>query len=139
MVIILKTSSILNIVSKFLFPIILLFGGYIIFYGDTSPGGGFQGGAIIATAFILIAFIDNEKKLNLSFLLKLEKIFFLLLLLISSLSLFTRGEIFTNFVSDKYDPILKRIFLVSLNSIIGIKVAAGLTAIFSIFIKEGKQ
>lgn len=137
--IILKTSSILNIVSKFLFPIILLFGSYIIFYGDTSPGGGFQGGAIIATAFILIAFIDNEKKLNLSFLLKLEKIFFLLLLLIASISLFTNGEIFTNFVSDKHNPILKRIFLISLNSIIGIKVATGLTAIFSIFIKEGKQ
>ena len=139
MVIILKTSSILNIVSKFLFPIILLFGSYIIFYGDTSPGGGFQGGAIIATAFILIAFIDNEKKLNLSFLLKLEKIFFLLLLLIASISLFTNGEIFTNFISDKHNPILKRIFLISLNSIIGIKVATGLTAIFSIFIKEGKQ
>jgi multicomponent Na+:H+ antiporter subunit B len=38
----------------FLFPLILLFGAYIFIHGHLTPGGGFQGGAIIASAFLLI-------------------------------------------------------------------------------------
>ncbi|GAI44346.1 unnamed protein product [marine sediment metagenome] len=39
---------------RFLFPLILLFGAYIFIHGHLSPGGGFQGGAIVASAFVLI-------------------------------------------------------------------------------------
>lgn len=39
---------------RFLFPLILLFGGYIFIHGHITPGGGFQGGAIIASAFVLV-------------------------------------------------------------------------------------
>lgn len=38
---------------RLLFPVLLLFGVYIIVHGHLSPGGGFQGGVIIATAFFL--------------------------------------------------------------------------------------
>ncbi len=40
--------------SRFLFPLILLFGAYIFFHGHLTPGGGFQGGAIIASAYLLV-------------------------------------------------------------------------------------
>ena len=39
---------------RFLFPLILLFGAYIFAHGHLTPGGGFQGGAIIASGFLLI-------------------------------------------------------------------------------------
>lgn len=39
---------------RFLFPLIILFGAYIFIHGHLSPGGGFQGGAIVASAFVLI-------------------------------------------------------------------------------------
>lgn len=39
---------------RFLFPILLLVGAYIFIHGHLTPGGGFQGGAIIAAAFILM-------------------------------------------------------------------------------------
>lgn len=39
---------------RFLFPLILLFGAYIFVHGHLTPGGGFQGGAIIASGFLLI-------------------------------------------------------------------------------------
>jgi multicomponent Na+:H+ antiporter subunit B len=48
------SSLILNTGCKFLFPLILLFGAYIFIHGHLTPGGGFQGGAIIATAFVLV-------------------------------------------------------------------------------------
>jgi multicomponent Na+:H+ antiporter subunit B len=42
-----------RIVTKLLIPFILLFGFYVQFHGDYGPGGGFQAGVIIASAFIL--------------------------------------------------------------------------------------
>jgi multicomponent Na+:H+ antiporter subunit B len=47
-------SLILYTGCRFLFPLILLFGIYVFVHGHLSPGGGFQGGAIIASAFVLI-------------------------------------------------------------------------------------
>lgn len=47
-------STIVTSGSKLLFPAIILLGVYIFVYGHLSPGGGFQGGTIIATGFLLM-------------------------------------------------------------------------------------
>ena len=44
-----KDDSILQRVTFLLFPIIVIFGIYVILNGHLSPGGGFSGGAIIGT------------------------------------------------------------------------------------------
>lgn len=44
---------ILRIVSKFLIPVIVLFGLYVQFHGEYGPGGGFQAGVILGSAVIL--------------------------------------------------------------------------------------
>lgn len=56
-------SSILQfLVRIFLIPVMLLFGVYVVVHGETSPGGGFQGGAIIAAAIILARLsLDRER------------------------------------------------------------------------------
>lgn len=48
---------VLRVVSKLLIPIIILFGFYVQFHGEYSPGGGFQAGVIIAAGVILYALI----------------------------------------------------------------------------------
>lgn len=48
-----KSSLILYTGCRFLFPLILLFGSYVFIHGHLTPGGGFQGGAIIASGFLL--------------------------------------------------------------------------------------
>ena len=48
-----KDLIILRIVTKLIIPLILLFGLYVQFHGDYSPGGGFQAGVILASGFIL--------------------------------------------------------------------------------------
>jgi multicomponent Na+:H+ antiporter subunit B len=53
-------------------------------------------------------------------------------------SIFTRGEWFTNFIPLESNLLLKSVFLITLNLIIGAKVALGLTAIFIAFLKEGR-
>jgi len=47
-------SLVLYTGCRFLFPLILLFGAYIFIHGHLTPGGGFQGGAIVASAFVLV-------------------------------------------------------------------------------------
>jgi len=50
---VMPASLILSTGCRFLFPLLHIFGIYIIIHGHLSPGGGFQGGAIIASAFLL--------------------------------------------------------------------------------------
>ena len=45
---------IIRTLCRFLIPFIQLFGLYVIAHGHGSPGGGFQGGCILAASFILI-------------------------------------------------------------------------------------
>ena len=47
-------------VTRWLKGPILLFGIYLIMYGHITPGGGFGGGVVIASAFILITLAAGE-------------------------------------------------------------------------------
>ncbi len=49
-----KTDS-LDVAVRKLAPYMFLFGLYLVSYGDVSPGGGFQGGVVIASGIILLA------------------------------------------------------------------------------------
>lgn len=133
-----KNSPILICACRILFPFMLLFGFYVIINGHKSPGGGFQGGAILATAILITFFIDPEKITKFNFLMTLEKASFIGILIISSISLLTKGNLFTNFIVSN-NVNLKSIFLVLLNLFISIKVALGLVSIFSTFIDEGRS
>jgi multicomponent Na+:H+ antiporter subunit B len=48
---------ILRVVTKILAMAIILFGFYVQFHGDFSPGGGFQAGVIMASAFIMYGIV----------------------------------------------------------------------------------
>ena len=48
---------ILRVATKLMIPFILVFGLYVITHGEISPGGGFQGGVILASAFILYGLV----------------------------------------------------------------------------------
>ena len=59
-----KHHLILRVVTKLLAGLIMLFGFYVQFHGDYSPGGGFQAGIIMAAAIIIygIVFDINHAK-----------------------------------------------------------------------------
>lgn len=57
-------SEILKTASALLFPLILLFGAYVFINGHLSPGGGFQGGAIIASAVVLTVLANPNRKIG---------------------------------------------------------------------------
>lgn len=47
-------------------PIILVFGAYVIVNGHLSAGGGFQGGAIVASAVLLKLVADPGARISLT-------------------------------------------------------------------------
>ena len=49
-----SASEILTTGTDILVPVIMLFGIYIFLHGHLSPGGGFQGGAVVASAVLLL-------------------------------------------------------------------------------------
>lgn len=54
-------SPIVVMVSRVISPFIQLFALYVIFHGHYSPGGGFQGGAILAASFLLMRLSVGSK------------------------------------------------------------------------------
>ena len=50
-------SDVLDATTRILTPFIVLFATYVVVHGHTSPGGGFQGGAIFAVAVILVRLV----------------------------------------------------------------------------------
>lgn len=47
-------TVIVRTISRLLFPFTFLFGIYIIVHGHLTPGGGFQGGVILAASVIML-------------------------------------------------------------------------------------
>lgn len=58
-----KPSEILVTSSRIIIPGTIILGVYVFINGHLSPGGGFQGGAIIGTAIALMVLSDPEKPL----------------------------------------------------------------------------
>jgi multicomponent Na+:H+ antiporter subunit B len=54
-------NLIVRVISKFILPYIVIFSIYILLNGEVSPGGGFQAGAILATAFASYDLISKKK------------------------------------------------------------------------------
>lgn len=47
-------SVIVRTVTRLIYGLAIVFGFYVIMHGHLTPGGGFQGGAIVASAFALL-------------------------------------------------------------------------------------
>ncbi|HDQ15320.1 MAG TPA: sodium:proton antiporter [Sediminispirochaeta sp.] len=57
-------SELLMSGSMLLFPLLMLFGVYIFLHGHLTPGGGFQGGVVIASAMLLVMLSRVSLHLN---------------------------------------------------------------------------
>lgn len=67
-------SEILSTGSVTLFPLILMFGAYIFIHGHLTPGGGFQGGVVIASGFALLLAANSARRLSHRVLLVVESL-----------------------------------------------------------------
>ena len=120
-------THLLEVVSSKLGPIVLLFGFYVMLYGHISPGGGFQGGVIVASSIVFLA-LGTEVKSKLTntvVLSRIEAISFLALILASISGVFFETGFFGNPIKPETD--LSANFIILLNIIIGLKVGTSIS------------
>ncbi|HAS74175.1 MAG TPA: sodium:proton antiporter [Clostridiales bacterium UBA8960] len=119
-------SQLLERAMGIIYPIILIFGVYVILNGHISPGGGFQGGAILGSVFIAKYLGDPIQILDLKTVQTIEKTALLVILL--SATFYVTMNLYAIFTGTLY------IFFILSNILIGIKVACGMTVIFYRFV-----
>ena len=137
-----KDDSILQRVTSLLFPVIVIFGIYVILNGHISPGGGFSGGAIIGAGLILYANAFGFEKLNRFFTEKTYKwISFVALAfycLAKSYSFFTgANHLESGIPLGQAGAILSSGLILPLNICVGLVVACTMYAFYTLFRKGG--
>ena len=60
-------SIVVRYAANLLLPLSCVFGGYVVLHGDSSPGGGFQGGVLIASAVLLVFLAYGGQKIGSEF------------------------------------------------------------------------
>jgi multicomponent Na+:H+ antiporter subunit B len=60
----LSQQSLIRVIAKMMLPFIFVFGLYVILHGEVGPGGGFQGGVILAAGFILYGLVFGADELR---------------------------------------------------------------------------
>ena len=86
-----ELSLIVKAASKILFPMIFLFGVYVFIHGHLTPGGGFQGGTIIATAYLMMFLSYSDFKINHSIFKSIESFSGIAFITIGLVGLVTAG------------------------------------------------
>lgn len=124
-------------ICQFIAPVIFLFGIYVTVHGHLSPGGGFTGGVIMASAFIFQILSNGsilEKLRREKWRLELTEslaIFTFLVLAVLGLMLIGFKVFFANFLPPGHLGELISGGIIPIgNVIIGIEVCAAISSIF---------
>ena len=126
-----QSSELLRTGANLLAPIIIMFGVYIFINGHLSPGGGFQGGAVIASAVLLLFLSDINYKINHTVFVLIESFSGVFYVAIGVLGIFLAG----GFLDNRILPVGELGSLLSAGAIpviytlIGLKVGTELAGI----------
>lgn len=131
-----KAFALLKVVCRAILPFILLLGFFIILNGDISPGGGFQGGVVLASTYLVVYFISEDRPIPFARVIRLEKGLFVTLIL-SGVLMMTTYQFLWETIDPANRQLIMELGLIYLNLLIGAKVALGLSGIMVIFIEEG--
>ncbi len=130
-----EASEILKTGSQALVPLIFMFGMYIFINGHLTPGGGFQGGAVIATGFVLMMIANPVQKVKHGVLAFVESISGFSFVVIGILGIVLAGGFLDNHILKlgTFGEILSAGAIPIIYSFIGLKVGAELSGIVGSF------
>jgi multicomponent Na+:H+ antiporter subunit B len=132
-----EMSIIVKTATRFLAALMLLFGVYIIFTGHLNPGGGFQGGVILAIVILLLYIAFGAEKQwvpeNLASL--VEDVSALLVVFMGIVGLIIGKAAFSNFIIGTRYNFFDAGTIPYLNTIIGLEVGAAFMVLFYTFFK----
>jgi len=129
------SSSLMQTGSRVLFPLIALLGIYVFIHGHLTPGGGFQGGAIIATGFLLMLISYKNYKVSHSTLGWVESIAGISFVLIGFWGLISSHSFLQNIPEvGNLNSLLSGGVIPIIYIAVGFKVAAELTGVLDILL-----
>lgn len=132
-----KSGFILRVGAKAILPILIIVGFYVITHGHLSPGGGFQGGAMIASAMLLMALSDPEFVPNIKAFKILEGLSGTAYIVIGLIGFISTGFFLQNFDNTGVvGELFSAGFIPVIYLFVGLKVGAELTGIITDFFKE---
>lgn len=130
-------SFLLKYGAKFVFPIVLVVGVYVFVHGHLTPGGGFPGGSMIASAMLLLYLAEEEFQSAIHGFKILEGIAGSIYVLIGLVGLGIGGYFLLNFLPTGILGTLFSAGVIPLVYVaIGLKVGAELTGLISNFHAE---
>jgi multicomponent Na+:H+ antiporter subunit B len=127
--------------SRYLAPLIMLLGVYVFVNGHLTPGGGFQGGAIIASAVLLLLLADPLKHFSHGLISAIESIAGVFYVAIGVLGLVLAG----GFLDNRFLPTgtLGALFSAGaiplIYSLIGLKVGAEVSSMLASLSEAGSE
>ncbi|WP_249548975.1 Na(+)/H(+) antiporter subunit B [Anaplasma phagocytophilum] len=132
MVAIFRDDFALRYVTSFMFSVILMYGFYVQVHGDFSPGGGFQGGVIVASAIIMYAMVFGDARIRevLPNLVTVGTIGLFIYIMTGVVSIFFGGN-FLSYVFSLFDSVTEQklgVFIVELG--VGITVCASIASVY---------
>lgn len=126
-----QSSEFLTTASRVLLPILFMVGIYIFMNGHLTPGGGFQGGAVMASAMILWILSLRESKVSHSLLEATEAISGFGFVLLGVLGIVLAGGFLDNKILPLgiYGTLISAGAIPVIYSLVGLKVGAELSKI----------
>ncbi|XFA98758.1 Na(+)/H(+) antiporter subunit B [Candidatus Izemoplasma sp. B36] len=132
-----KPNFMLKTGSKIIFGIILVTSLYIILHGHLTPGGGFPGGAMIASAILLLYLADDKFRSNIKSFKILEGIAGSLFVVIGLLGLIFATYFLQNFIPQgTVGELLSAGIIPIIYILVGLKVGSEISGIIDNFLTE---
>jgi multicomponent Na+:H+ antiporter subunit B len=121
-----KSGELITTGTNLLVPLILLLGAYVFINGHLTPGGGFQGGAIVASATLLILLTDPLRGFSHRLISIIESISGILFVSLGVLGMFYAGGFLDNSILPlgEYGSLFSAGAIPIIYSLIGLKVGA---------------
>lgn len=132
--------------SRGLIAPVIVFGAYIFIHGHLTPGGGFQGGVVIASGVLLLMMADRDRSLPHGFMLWLESLSGFSIVLVGAVGLVAGGSFLANRVMSTGGELVplgewNRLFSAGLIPVlyvlVGLKVGAELSALLDAMLHAG--
>jgi multicomponent Na+:H+ antiporter subunit B len=119
-------GELLDIGKRLLVPLIVLFGAYVFVNGHLSPGGGFQGGAIVASAVLLMLLTEPARRFSHRLIVLVESVSGLLFVTLGLLGLLLAGGFLDNRILPigEFGSLFSAGAIPIIYSLVGLKVGA---------------
>jgi multicomponent Na+:H+ antiporter subunit B len=129
------SSEIVQSGTQILSPLIAIFAAYIIMNGHLSAGGGFQGGAVIASCVLLVLLAYPHYRLNIEFLTIMESVAGVLFVLVGIAGLIVAGGFLDNRILPlgQFGAFFSAGAIPVLSILLGVKVGCELSVILDGF------